>query len=128
MLPPLLLLLPLFFFTTERLAALTPGFSGADIANVCNEAALVAARANEATVTMPHFEQAIDRVIGGLEKKNKVCCGETALFGWDCVTLQAAISWRLHCGCVSQWDGSDIAHVELNRGCTGPSEPGEAHT
>jgi hypothetical protein len=57
----------------ERLAALTPGFSGADIANVCNEAALVAARANDATVTMPHFEQAIDRVIGGLEKKNKVC-------------------------------------------------------
>jgi ATP-dependent Zn protease len=56
----------------ERLAALTPGFSGADIANVCNEAALVAARANDVTVTMPHFEQAIDRVIGGLEKKNKV--------------------------------------------------------
>lgn len=56
----------------ERLAALTPGFSGADIANVCNEAALVAARANETNVTMPHFEQAIDRVIGGLEKKNKV--------------------------------------------------------
>lgn len=57
---------------TERLAALTPGFSGADIANVCNEAALVAARANESNVTLHHFEQAIDRVIGGLEKKNKV--------------------------------------------------------
>lgn len=56
----------------ERLAALTPGFSGADIANVCNEAALVAARAGVAAVTMQHFEQAIDRVIGGLEKKNKV--------------------------------------------------------
>jgi AFG3 family protein len=58
--------------SAERLAALTPGFSGADIANVCNEAALVAARANETMVNMFHFEQAIDRVIGGLEKKNKV--------------------------------------------------------
>jgi ATP-dependent Zn protease len=55
-----------------RLAALTPGFSGADIANVCNEAALVAARRGAASVTMQHFEEAIDRVIGGLEKKNKV--------------------------------------------------------
>ncbi|KAH7864440.1 hypothetical protein Vadar_029613 [Vaccinium darrowii] len=61
---------PLFF--SQRLAALTPGFAGADIANVCNEAALIATR-NEATmVTMDHFEAAIDRVIGGLEKKNKV--------------------------------------------------------
>jgi AFG3 family protein len=58
--------------SAERLAALTPGFSGADIANVCNEAALVAARAGVTSVTMVHFEQAIDRVIGGLEKKNKV--------------------------------------------------------
>jgi AFG3 family protein len=67
----------------ERLAALTPGFSGADIANVCNEAALVAARAGDACITMNHFEQAIDRVIGGLEKKNKVTmtsfvCGSCA--------------------------------------------------
>ncbi|WIA42805.1 hypothetical protein OEZ86_008742 [Tetradesmus obliquus] len=61
---------------SERLAALTPGFSGADIANVCNEAALVAARASVASVTMPHFEAAIDRVIGGLEKKNKVISPE----------------------------------------------------
>ncbi|WIA22346.1 hypothetical protein OEZ85_004659 [Tetradesmus obliquus] len=61
---------------SERLAALTPGFSGADIANVCNEAALVAARASDASVTMPHFEAAIDRVIGGLEKKNKVISPE----------------------------------------------------
>ncbi|KAH7863423.1 hypothetical protein Vadar_017357 [Vaccinium darrowii] len=61
---------PLYF--SQRLAALTPGFAGADIANVCNEAALIAAR-NEATkVKMDHFEAAIDRVIGGLEKKNKV--------------------------------------------------------
>ncbi|XP_039144474.1 LOW QUALITY PROTEIN: ATP-dependent zinc metalloprotease FTSH 8, mitochondrial-like [Dioscorea cayenensis subsp. rotundata] len=59
-------------FYSERLAALTPGFAGADIANVCNEAALIAARNEESKVTMQHFEAAIDRVIGGLEKKNKV--------------------------------------------------------
>ncbi|KAM5560154.1 ATP-dependent zinc metalloprotease FTSH 8, mitochondrial [Rosa sericea] len=57
---------------SERLAALTPGFAGADIANVCNEAALIAARNESAKITMKHFEAAIDRVIGGLEKKNKV--------------------------------------------------------
>ncbi|PSS00761.1 peptidase family M41-domain-containing protein [Coniella lustricola] len=55
-----------------RLAALTPGFSGADIANAVNEAALVAARANAETVEMIHFEQAIERVIGGLERKSLV--------------------------------------------------------
>ncbi|XP_065029299.1 ATP-dependent zinc metalloprotease FTSH 8, mitochondrial-like isoform X2 [Musa acuminata AAA Group] len=59
-------------FYSERLAALTPGFAGADIANVCNEAALIAARSEETQVTMHHFEAAIDRIIGGLEKKNKV--------------------------------------------------------
>ncbi|URD82759.1 Cell division protease ftsH [Musa troglodytarum] len=59
-------------FYSERLAALTPGFTGADIANVCNEAALIAARSEETQVTMQHFEAAIDRIIGGLEKKNKV--------------------------------------------------------
>ena len=57
---------------SERLAALTPGFSGADIANVVNEAALVAARLTASSVTLAHFEQAADRVIAGLEKKNKV--------------------------------------------------------
>ncbi|KAI4322130.1 hypothetical protein L6164_021849 [Bauhinia variegata] len=57
---------------SQRLAALTPGFAGADIANVCNEAALIAARGEGTQVTMEHFEAAIDRVIGGLEKKNKV--------------------------------------------------------
>lgn len=57
---------------SQRLAALTPGFAGADIANICNEAALIAARNESAQVTMNHFEAAIDRVIGGLEKKNKV--------------------------------------------------------
>jgi AFG3 family protein len=57
---------------SQRLAALTPGFAGADIANICNEAALVAARCESAVITMEHFEAAIDRVIGGLEKKNRV--------------------------------------------------------
>ncbi|KAF3644475.1 ATP-dependent zinc metalloprotease FTSH 3, mitochondrial [Capsicum annuum] len=59
-------------FYSQRLAALTPGFAGADIANVCNEAALIAARNESTIITMQHFEAAIDRVIGGLEKKNKV--------------------------------------------------------
>ncbi|KAK6197070.1 mitochondrial respiratory chain complexes assembly protein RCA1 [Scheffersomyces amazonensis] len=55
-----------------RLAALTPGFSGADIANVCNEAALIGARFNAPAVTLRHFELAIERVIGGIEKKSKL--------------------------------------------------------
>ncbi|KAH3908244.1 hypothetical protein HBI56_190850 [Parastagonospora nodorum] len=59
-------------FLKGRLAALTPGFSGADIANCVNEAALIAARYSAETVTMVHFEQAIERVIGGLEKKSLV--------------------------------------------------------
>ncbi|MCB0706651.1 MAG: ATP-dependent zinc metalloprotease FtsH [Saprospiraceae bacterium] len=53
------------------LAEMTPGFAGADIANVCNEAALVAARRNKGAVDMDDFNHALDRVIGGLEKKNK---------------------------------------------------------
>ena len=53
------------------LAKQTPGFSGADIANVCNEAALIAARHNKAMVTREDFMAAIDRIIGGLEKRNK---------------------------------------------------------
>uniref|UniRef100_A0A8C9VB37 AFG3-like AAA ATPase 2 n=1 Tax=Scleropages formosus TaxID=113540 RepID=A0A8C9VB37_SCLFO len=56
----------------RKMAALTPGFSGADIANVCNEAALIAARHLSDTITQKHFEQAIERVIGGLEKKTQV--------------------------------------------------------
>lgn len=56
----------------KRLSALTPGFAGADIANICNEAALIAARNDKDFVEVVDFEQATDRVIGGLEKKNKV--------------------------------------------------------
>ncbi|EER34274.1 hypothetical protein CTRG_01134 [Candida tropicalis MYA-3404] len=59
-----------------RLAALTPGFSGADIANVCNEAALIAARFNAESVSLRHFELAIERVIGGVEKKSKLLSPE----------------------------------------------------
>ena len=54
------------------MAAQTPGFAGAEIANVCNEAALIAARKDKKTVEMVDFQDAIDRVIGGLEKKNKI--------------------------------------------------------
>jgi cell division protease FtsH len=54
------------------LAKQTPGFSGADIANVCNEAALIAARRNRESINKQDFMDAIDRIIGGLEKKNKI--------------------------------------------------------
>ena len=60
----------------NRLAELTPGFAGADIANVCNEAALIAARNNKESVEMIDFQDAIDRIIGGLEKKNKIISPE----------------------------------------------------
>jgi len=56
----------------EFLAKQTPGFSGADIANVCNEAALIAARRNRKSVGKQDFLDAVDRIIGGLEKKNKI--------------------------------------------------------
>ncbi len=56
----------------NKLAEQTPGFAGADIANVCNEAALIAARKDKEGVEMIDFQDAIDRVIGGLEKKNKI--------------------------------------------------------
>lgn len=56
----------------KKLALQTPGFAGADIANICNEAALIAARNGKAEVHMEDFNDAIDRVIGGLEKKNKI--------------------------------------------------------
>ncbi len=57
---------------SKKLAAQTPGFAGAEIANVCNEAALIAARRNKEAVDLQDFHDAIDRVIGGLEKKNKI--------------------------------------------------------
>ena len=56
----------------KNLSAQTPGFAGAEIANVCNESALIAARKNKDSIEMIDFQDAIDRVIGGLEKKNKI--------------------------------------------------------
>ena len=56
----------------EALSEMTPGFAGADIANICNEAALVAARRDKKAVDMDDFNYALDRIIGGLEKKNKL--------------------------------------------------------
>ncbi len=60
----------------KKLAAQTPGFAGAEIANVCNEAALIAARHDKKKIEMKDFQDAIDRVIGGLEKKNKIISPE----------------------------------------------------
>jgi AFG3 family protein len=60
----------------RKMAALTPGFTGADIANVCNEAALIAARDLNDSINMKHFEQAIERVVAGMEKKTNVLSPE----------------------------------------------------
>ncbi|KAL7674003.1 hypothetical protein ACOME3_000287 [Neoechinorhynchus agilis] len=56
----------------KKLASLTPGFSGADISNICNESALIAARTDCQAIEMKHFEAAIERVVAGLEKKTKI--------------------------------------------------------
>lgn len=64
------------FDLKNRLATLTPGFSGADIANVCNEAALIAARYDATSVKLKDFEQAIERVMGGVERKSKLLLPE----------------------------------------------------
>ncbi|XP_057657269.1 AFG3-like protein 2 [Diorhabda carinulata] len=61
---------------SRKMAALTPGFTGADIANVCNEAALIAARDLNDSITMKNFEQAIERVVAGMEKKTNVLSPE----------------------------------------------------
>ncbi len=60
----------------KKLSAQTPGFAGAEIANVCNEAALIAARKDKKAIEMQDFQDAVDRVIGGLEKKNKIILPE----------------------------------------------------
>lgn len=62
--------------TPSALSEMTPGFAGAEIANVCNEAALIAARRNKKQVEMDDFNSALDRVIGGLEKKNRLISPE----------------------------------------------------
>ncbi len=79
----------------EFLAKQTPGFSGADIANVCNEAALVAARRNKKTVGKKDFLDAIDRIIGGLEKRNKIISpNEKKVIAYH-ESGHAAVSWLL---------------------------------
>ncbi|WP_338375046.1 ATP-dependent zinc metalloprotease FtsH [uncultured Flavobacterium sp.] len=80
---------------TEFLAKQTPGFSGADIANVCNEAALIAARNNKTAVDKQDFLDAVDRIIGGLEKKNKIITKEEKRAIAVHEAGHATVSWML---------------------------------
>ena len=79
----------------EFLARQTPGFSGADIANVCNEAALIAARKNRESVGKQDFLDAVDRIVGGLEKKNKIISLEEKKTIAYHEAGHATISWLL---------------------------------
>ncbi len=79
----------------DFLARQTPGFSGADIANVCNEAALIAARKEKKAVTKEDFLDAVDRIVGGLEKKNKIITpGEKKTIAYH-EAGHATVSWML---------------------------------
>ncbi len=79
----------------EILAAQTPGFSGADIANICNEAALIAARRGRDSVSMQDFYDATDRIIAGLEKKSKIISpAERKIIAYH-EAGHAVVSWRL---------------------------------
>ncbi|TND09779.1 MAG: cell division protease FtsH [Bacteroidetes bacterium] len=79
----------------DFLAKQTPGFSGADIANICNEAALIAARHDKKNVEMQDFLDAVDRIIGGLEKKNKIIStGEKKVIAFH-EAGHATVSWML---------------------------------
>ena len=80
---------------TEFLAKQTPGFSGADIANVCNEAALIAARKGNKKVMKQDFLDAVDRIIGGLEKKNKIMTLDEKKAIAFHEAGHAAVSWLL---------------------------------
>jgi cell division protease FtsH len=80
---------------TEFLAKQTPGFSGADIANVCNEAALIAARNNKTAVDKQDFLDAVDRIVGGLEKKNKIVTPEEKHAIAVHEAGHATVSWML---------------------------------
>ena len=79
----------------ELLARQTPGFSGADIANVCNEAALIAARHNKKAVGKEDFIAAVDRIIGGLEKRNKITTDEEKRAIAVHEAGHATVSWHL---------------------------------
>ena len=80
---------------TDFLAKQTPGFSGADIANVCNEAALIAARNDKKAVTKQDFLDAVDRIVGGLEKKNKIITPEEKKTIAFHEAGHATVSWML---------------------------------
>jgi len=80
---------------TEFLARQTPGFSGADIANVCNEAALIAARNGKESVQKEDFMSAVDRIVGGLEKKSKVTTLEERRTIANHEAGHATLSWML---------------------------------
>ena len=82
-------------FQIEFLAKQTPGFSGADIANVCNEAALIAARHNKTSVQKQDFLDAIDRIIGGLERKSKIITPEEKNTIAHHEAGHATVSWLL---------------------------------
>lgn len=79
----------------DFLAKQTPGFSGADIANVCNEAALIAARNNKTAVDRQDFLDAVDRIVGGLEKKNKIITPEEKKAIAIHEAGHATVSWML---------------------------------
>jgi cell division protease FtsH len=79
----------------DFLAKQTPGFSGADIANVCNEAALIAARYNKTAVDKQDFLDAVDRIVGGLEKKNKIVTPEEKKAIAIHEAGHATVSWML---------------------------------
>ncbi len=79
----------------DFLAKQTPGFSGADIANVCNEAALIAARYNKTAVEKQDFLDAVDRIVGGLEKKNKIVTPEEKKAIAIHEAGHATVSWML---------------------------------
>ena len=71
---------------------LTPGFSGAELANICNEAAILAARANKDAIDLPEFEKATERVMAGLEKRNLFSDEEKeCLAYYECG--KAVVSW-----------------------------------
>jgi len=77
-----------------RLAALTPGFSGADISNICNEAAILAARRNKSMVDMRDFETATERIIGGLESKKVMSLEERRIVAYH-EAGHAIAGWNL---------------------------------
>ena len=78
----------------ERLAALTPGFSGADIMNTCNEAALLAARDNASHVSMSAFEGAIEKIVGGLKKGKKISAKEKRMVAYH-EAGHVVVGWQL---------------------------------